>query len=56
MPYASIWYPGWTLFIVMTLPDVEVRWLPEQVSEVHFATKAGWFVDGQPVAINNNVE
>jgi hypothetical protein len=29
-PYASIWYPGRTLFLVMTLPDVDVAWLPEQ--------------------------
>jgi hypothetical protein len=27
---ASIYYPGSTLFIVMTLPTVEVTWLPEQ--------------------------
>jgi hypothetical protein len=31
MQRASFWYPGSTLFIVMTLPDVVVRWLPEQV-------------------------
>jgi hypothetical protein len=30
MPYASFWYPGSTLFVVMTLPDIEVQWLPEQ--------------------------
>jgi hypothetical protein len=29
-PRASIWYPPRTLFIVMTLADVVVRWLPEQ--------------------------
>jgi hypothetical protein len=29
-PFASIWYPGCTLFIVMTLPEIKVRWLPEQ--------------------------
>lgn len=27
---ASIWFPGQTLFIVVTLPGVEVKWLPEQ--------------------------
>jgi hypothetical protein len=27
---ASIWFPGQTLFIVVTLPSVEVKWLPEQ--------------------------
>jgi hypothetical protein len=27
---ASIWYPSAALFICMTLPDVDVRWLPEQ--------------------------
>jgi hypothetical protein len=32
VPQASFWYPGWTLFIAMTLPTVEPRWLPEQVS------------------------
>jgi hypothetical protein len=32
VPRASFWYPGWTLFIVMTLPGVELKWLPEQVS------------------------
>jgi hypothetical protein len=26
---ASIWFPGQTLFIVVTLPGVEVKWLPE---------------------------
>jgi hypothetical protein len=29
-PYASIWYPGVTLFVIVTLPKVEVRLLPEQ--------------------------
>jgi hypothetical protein len=28
--FASIWYPGCTLFLVFTLPSVVVRWLPEQ--------------------------
>ena len=27
---ASIWFPGQTLFIVVTLPGLEVKWLPEQ--------------------------
>ena len=27
---ASIWFPGQTLFIVVTQPGVEVKWLPEQ--------------------------
>jgi hypothetical protein len=29
-PFASLHYPGWTLFVVVTLPGVAVRWLPEQ--------------------------
>lgn len=29
-PLASIHYPGATLFVVVTLPGVVVRWLPEQ--------------------------
>jgi hypothetical protein len=29
-PLASFHYPGWTLFLVVTLPGVAVRWLPEQ--------------------------
>jgi hypothetical protein len=33
VPYASFWYPGLTLFVVMTLPDIEVSWLPEQLVE-----------------------
>jgi hypothetical protein len=33
-PCASIWYPGSTLFLVLTLPDVTVRWLPEQLTAV----------------------
>jgi hypothetical protein len=28
---ASIWFPGQTLFIVVTLPGVTVKWLPEQL-------------------------
>jgi hypothetical protein len=31
-PFASIWYPGSCLFIVLTKPDVEVHWLPEQIA------------------------
>src|SRR5262249_6421126 len=31
-PFASVWYPGYTAFIVITKPDVEVRWLPEQLA------------------------
>jgi hypothetical protein len=27
---ASLWFPGQTLFVVVTLPGVEVKWLPEQ--------------------------
>jgi hypothetical protein len=42
MQYASIWYPGWTSFIVMTLPDIKVELLPEQENEPRFATKGGW--------------
>jgi hypothetical protein len=30
--HASFHYPGWTLFIVVTKPEVEVRWLPEQIA------------------------
>ena len=29
-PLASFHFPGWTLFVVITGPGVEVRWLPEQ--------------------------
>jgi hypothetical protein len=29
-PRASIWYPSATLFLVLTLPSIAVRWLPEQ--------------------------
>jgi hypothetical protein len=29
-PFASFHYPGWTLFLVVTLPGIAVRWLPEQ--------------------------
>jgi hypothetical protein len=42
MPYASLWYPGWTIFIVMTMPGVTVNWLPEQMSETLFAEKGAW--------------
>jgi hypothetical protein len=30
--FASFWYPGWTVFIVVTKPDVVVHWLPEQLT------------------------
>jgi hypothetical protein len=30
-PYASFRCPGRTLFVVMTLPEIEVQWLPEQI-------------------------
>jgi hypothetical protein len=30
---ANIWYPGWTYFIVLTLTEVLVHWLPEQEVE-----------------------
>ncbi len=40
MPYASIHYPGTTLFIVVTEREVEVRWLPEQLSCSEFAEQA----------------
>lgn len=37
MPYASFWYPGSCIFVVMTLPEVgTVRWLPEQISDPRF--------------------
>jgi len=29
-PHASIWSPGRALFIVLTLPNIKVNWLPEQ--------------------------
>jgi hypothetical protein len=29
-PFASFNYPGWCLFLVITIPGVAVRWLPEQ--------------------------
>lgn len=29
-PLASIWYPGWTLFLVIAAQSAEIRWLPEQ--------------------------
>jgi hypothetical protein len=29
-PFAPFHYPGWTLFVVVTRPGVEVQWLPEQ--------------------------
>jgi hypothetical protein len=31
-PLASIWYPGSTLFIVITTPDIQPVWLPEQIA------------------------
>lgn len=31
-PYASFWYPGQTMFLVITKPSFgEVKWLPEQL-------------------------
>jgi hypothetical protein len=29
-PLASLHYPGWTLFVLVTRPGVKVRFLPEQ--------------------------
>jgi hypothetical protein len=29
-PFASVWYPAATIFLVVTLPETKVRWLPEQ--------------------------
>jgi hypothetical protein len=29
-PFASIWYPRATIFLVVTLPETKVWWLPEQ--------------------------
>lgn len=29
--FASVWFPGSTAFVVLTRPDVEVKWLPEQL-------------------------
>jgi hypothetical protein len=34
-PFASIWYPGSTLFLVLTELD-HINWLPEQESGVAF--------------------
>jgi hypothetical protein len=37
MPYANIGHcPGETLFIVLTPPDIKVKWLPEQIHETKF--------------------
>ena len=33
-PRASFWNPGATLFLVLTLPGVDVQWLPEQEERV----------------------
>jgi hypothetical protein len=33
---ASIHFPGACLFIVLTLPGIDVKWLPEQVSDDRF--------------------
>jgi hypothetical protein len=42
MPYASIHYPGSTLFIVVAERGrAAVRWLPEQLSSSEFAAKPG---------------
>jgi len=30
--FASFWYPGVCMFIVITRPETEVRWLPEQLA------------------------
>ena len=32
-PRASIWYPGSTLFIVLTLPEHKIVWLPDQLED-----------------------
>ena len=37
---ASIWYPSSTLFLVLTLPGITVRWLPEQQTAVPELTPA----------------
>jgi hypothetical protein len=29
-PFASFHYPGWTLFVVVTKPGVEVKWPAER--------------------------
>jgi hypothetical protein len=34
-PRAGIWSPSRTHFIVMTLPNIDVVWLPEQMSTAH---------------------
>jgi hypothetical protein len=40
-PNASIWYPGWTLFIVITRPDHNICWLPEQLKVPDLIKKKG---------------
>jgi len=30
--FASIHFPGWTAFIVVTKPETQVQWLPEQLA------------------------
>ena len=31
-PFASFWFPGRTILVVLTRPGVKVRWLPEQLA------------------------
>jgi hypothetical protein len=35
-PKASFHYPGATLFLVVTLPEIDVQWLPEQTEQISF--------------------
>jgi len=30
--FASFHYPGWTAFLVVTKPETQVQWLPEQIA------------------------
>jgi hypothetical protein len=46
-PHASIWYPGVTLFLVLTLPGTAVRWLPEQQASFRKFTSDSFFVVSQ---------
>jgi hypothetical protein len=41
-PFASIWNPGATFFLVLTLPGVVVNWLPEQRIAGTWDRDSGW--------------
>jgi len=48
--YASICFPGATLFLVLTLPGVTVQWLPEQLAAIPELAPADHARDMQDVA------